>query len=83
MTQSTRNKVPGPMHAHKESYVENLATYTIVQLIEIRNRQAKLLENKYVSVSRTRIVHQITEFMKTKQQIVDRAWPSCRIAANE
>lgn len=48
MTGKAINKVPGMALAAKDKYVENLSTYTIVQLDEIRDRQEKLMEKKYV-----------------------------------
>lgn len=50
ITHNILNRVPGTTKPSKEIYVQNLSTYTMVQLCELRDRQLKLLQNKYVFV---------------------------------
>lgn len=48
-TQAAVGKVPGLCQAAKDVYIENLSKYSIAQLCEMRDRQTKLLVNKWVN----------------------------------
>ena len=41
------SSIPGTVAAKKEVYLENFSKYTTPQLMEIRDREMKLLTNKY------------------------------------
>lgn len=46
-TSTLGGKIPGLATAPRDTYVETLSKYTKAQLYELRDRQEKLLVNKY------------------------------------
>lgn len=48
-TKAVIGKVPGTVKAGKDVYIENLSKYTFAQLCDLRDRQTKLLVNKWVN----------------------------------